>query len=87
MGCTMLIDSMCKIPNFYRQKLKLAILMAPVVTINNISSKIVQQMVSSETLAQTLKSQGPELFASPRGNGFISSTLLQLTGLSDLTIG
>ena len=60
--------------------------MAPVATIHNMGSKLVQSFAQNETLVTLMRSFGEEIFAKPTANGMLSSTLLAMSGISNFSL-
>jgi hypothetical protein len=52
-------------PEFFRQRLNLAVMIAPVATVHNCTSKILQENARNEKLVSFVQQMGPEVFPSP----------------------
>lgn len=67
-------------PEFFRQRLNLAVMIAPVAMVHNCTSKILQEHATNEKLVSFVKKLGPEVFPSPQIEGKLSSAFMKIIG-------
>ena len=69
--------------DFFRNKLKCFIAIAPVVRLNNMLSKPAKDASTNETLIKAVEKAGPQLFYLPASNNAVGG-FLQYTALGNL---
>jgi len=78
--------ALCENKDFFKDKINLAIMLAPVARVDKCSAKTIQDMANKETVAQFIESIGPELLPTPNVDGKIASGFMKITGASQFSI-
>jgi pimeloyl-ACP methyl ester carboxylesterase len=81
-GTTQCMASMCENPDFFRERVNLFIMMAPVAKVKNMKAEVFQKIKNMTSLMQVLEKMGPELFPVPQADGKVVSVLLKHSGIS-----
>jgi pimeloyl-ACP methyl ester carboxylesterase len=85
-GTTQLLAALCENPEFYRDKLNVAILLAPVVTTHRCLAKLPHDIAESAFVFDQLTKLGPELFTEPQGDTKVKQGALFNLGVGSLGI-
>lgn len=64
-GTTQMFAGMSMDPDFFKARINLCVMLAPVATVHNATSKILQDHANNEKLMAMVQKLGPELFPSP----------------------
>jgi pimeloyl-ACP methyl ester carboxylesterase len=83
-GTTQLLAALCENSDFFKTRLNLAILLAPVARIDHMSASILQRLNKSELAVKAIASLGPELFPNPGGDSPILTTFISTFGVGEL---
>ena len=79
-GSTQMFVALSLNPDFFKDKINLAIMLAPVATVHNSTAKVLQDSAQNESLIEFLRKIGPELLPSPHVDGKISSSFMKIIG-------
>ena len=72
--------ALCTNLEFFKDKINLAIMLAPVACVHNASSKSVQDLARNPAAVAFVKKLGPELLPTPQVDGKISASFFKLVG-------
>lgn len=64
-GTTQMFAALSKNPDFFRNKLNLAIMLAPVATVHNATAKFMKEQANNSALIDFARKLGPELLPTP----------------------
>jgi lysosomal acid lipase/cholesteryl ester hydrolase len=79
-GTTQMFAALSMDPEFFRGKINLCVMIAPVATVHNATSKILQDHANNEKLVALIQKMGPEVLPSPQIDGKISATFMKVLG-------
>lgn len=80
--------ALCENLEFFKPKINLAIMLAPVARVDRLSSPTIQRLKESENVRAFLENtMGPELLPSPQVDGKISAGFMKVTGLGSFGAG
>lgn len=71
---------------FFKPKLNLVIMLAPVTRVDRLASTTLQKLKENQNLAYWLEKIGPEMLPNPQIDGKISSGFMKVTGLGSFSI-
>lgn len=74
-------------PEFFKDKINLCVMIAPVATVHNAASKLLQDHANNDKLFALFQKLGPEIMPSPQIDGKVSSTFLKVLGNGKSMIG
>lgn len=67
-------------PEFFKERLNLAVMIAPAVTVHNCTADLLKDNADSEKLLSILKKMGPEMLPNPQIEGKLSATFQKILG-------
>lgn len=73
--------------DFFKPKINLAIMLAPVARVDRLSSSTLQKLKDNKQLLDFLQKMGPEMLPNPQIDGKVSSGFMKMTGLHSFSIG
>lgn len=79
-GTTQMFAGLSMNSDFFKGKINLAVMLAPVATVHNASAKLLQKNADNEKLMSMLKMMGPEIMPNPNVEGKLSSAFIKLAG-------
>lgn len=79
--------ALCDNSEFFRPKINLAIMLAPVTRIDRMTCGTIHKLKDSERLFSLLENKGPELMPNPQVEGRISGGLMWATGMGSFSLG
>lgn len=80
--------ALCENLEFFKPKINLAIMLAPVARVDRLSSPTIQKIKNNETLRDFIENTiGPEIMPTPQVDGKISAGLVKITGLANFSVG
>ena len=77
-----MLAALCDNYEFFKPKLNLVILLAPVARVDRMTSKALQNAKDSNLANKMLNMIGKELFANPSADGTVSSGLMKASGMN-----
>jgi lysosomal acid lipase/cholesteryl ester hydrolase len=83
-GTMQMFAALSERSHYFRPKINLAIMLAPVTRIDNMSVQLLHKLKNFNTGIAMMESLGPELFANPGAESYLSGTVLSITGIGDL---
>ena len=81
-----MFSALCSNSDFFRDKINLAIMLAPVACIHNSSSKTVQDLAKNDNIIAFIERLGPEILPCPQIDGKISSSFFKILDQGQLGI-
>ena len=78
-GTSQMFIAMSEQPDFFRSRCALAIMLAPVARVDNMSSTILQKMKENDTAVSIATKIGPELLPNPNVEGKVAAGFFKLT--------
>ena len=73
--------------DFFKPKINLAIMLAPVARVDRLSSSTLQKLKDNKQLLDFFQKMGPEMLPNPQIDGKVSSGFMKMTGLHSFSIG
>lgn len=78
--------ALCDNQEFFKNKLNLAIMLAPVARVDRMTSATLQKLKDNENARAFVEKLGPEVMPSPNVEGKISSGFFKATGLASFGV-
>lgn len=82
-----MLTALCQKSEFFRSRLNLAILLAPVCHLHNCGAKIAKKFADDKNVVAAAEALGPELFPNPQVSGALTAGLLKIAGQGTLGVG
>ena len=82
-----MLAALCQKSEFFRERLNLAILLAPVCHLHNCGAKIARKVADDKTVLSAAEAIGPELFPNPQVSGTLTAGLLKVAGQGTIGVG
>ena len=79
-GTSQIMAALCSNLGFFKDKINLAILLAPVATVHNAGSKQLQDMARNSNAIALVEKMGPELVSDPGVGGKLTGGVMKILG-------
>ena len=71
-----MFSAMCDNPSFFKDRMKLYVALAPVVSVKNMGSKFVRDICQNEKLIKSIRMLGYEHFTKATADNFLSGLIV-----------
>jgi len=85
-GTSQMFSALCEQPEFFKDKMKMYVALAPVVSLKNVGSDILKDLAKQEKVFNSLKMIGPDLFSSATADNFMLN-FMAASALGNMTSG